>query len=400
MPSIPQTRIALAKICAALGAEDLVPLPAGGSTAEVWRAGAVVIKFLDGTTGRVDGHDLQTFMLKPQQIARIHADLPGLSPYYVQVTGEWHGPSWAAYSMPYIDGRAVSEPLTLQSPDVPRFLTELSSVIRVLTEYGYAARDCQAPAFHFSERYVDRIRRRLPLLRAHLDPAMFAESGIVVNGRRRPPVTALLGQLAERALALQPARLHYPVHGDLNLGNLIVRAGEPGFAVLDPRGTHELWDPIYDMAKILFSLVVYEPAMRGGFTVTRSCGSEGFQVALRQPIPPYYSAAGGFPALLHGLPFFGRLGPLDPDWPRRLVFANAAHCLAEAACRLSDRRPRNLGESRGWAACLELASGLFLTGLVLLDDALQADASGCSLASTHLDSVTEIVSPQADWAVR
>jgi hypothetical protein len=395
---------ALAKIRAALGAGELSPLAGGGSTAQLWQASTaagepVVIKYLDGGAGRVDGHDLASFLLKPRQIARVHADLPALSPYYIRVIGEWRGPGWAAYAMPYVPGRPMTESLRQPDPDVPGFLHDLRGVLRVLTDHGYATGTRPAPAGHFRALHIDRVRRRLPLLRAHLDPALFCERGVVVNGRYRPPVTRLLDRLAGRAAALQPSYLHYPVHGDLNLGNIVLHP--PGsraaaFTVLDPRGTLEFWDAGYDMAKILFSLAVYEPAMEGGFAVTRETGADGvprYRVALREPRPAYAAAAARLPGLLGSLPFFGHLDHVDSGWRRRLAYAHAVHCLAEAACRLSDRRPRELGPARGWAACRELSLGLFLTGLTLLDELLTSHADPSPAG--YLPGLDNIAGPRA-----
>jgi hypothetical protein len=395
---------ALAEIRATLGVGDLAPLPGGGSTARVWRAATaagepVVIKYLDAAAGLVDGHDLSTFSLKPRQISRVHADLAALSPCYIRVIGEWRGPGWAAYAMPYVPGRAVTEPLRRASPDGPGFLRDLGGILRVLTENGYAAQTRPAPTGHFHALNVDRVRRRLPLLRACLDPALFG--GLVVNGRYRPPVTRLLDQLACRAAALPPGLLHYPVHGDLNLGNLMVGPAGPhaGFTVLDPRGTLEFWDVSYDMAKVLFSLALYEPAMDGGFRVVREAGAAGapsYRVALRHPRPAYAAAAAQLPGLLGSLPFFTRLDQADPGWRARLAYSHAVHCLAEAACRLSDRRPRAFGPTRGWAACYELSAGLFLAGVTLLDELLTCDAdpgSAAPGAAAWLPGLADIMLP-------
>lgn len=381
---------ALAEIRAALGVTGLVPLAGGGSTAQVWRAVSaagepVVIKYLDGAAGRVDGHDLPTFTRKPRQIRRVHAELPALSPYYVRLAGEWHARHWAAYAMPYVAGRGISALLRGPRPDVPGFLRELRGVLGVLTEHGYAAASCPAPAGHLADLHASRVRRRLPLLRAHLDPALFGRDGVVVNGRRLPPLDCLLARLDERAAALEPGLLHYPVHGDLNLGNIVLHPGTPaaGFTLLDPRGTADFWDASYDIAKIMFSLTVYEPAMDGGFAVAREPGWPArYRVALRRPRPACAAAAAGLPGILGSLPFFTGLDQADPGWRQRLAIAHAVHALAEAACRLSDRRPRDLGPVRGWAACRELALGLFLTGLTELDDVLARPVSATTVPAT------------------
>jgi hypothetical protein len=197
---------------------------------------------------------------------------------------------------------------------------------------------------------------------------------VVVNGRRCPALAGTLEQLAGRAAEFAPSELSFPVHGDLNLGNVLLRhhpgGALTGFTVLDPRGTTDDWDPVYDVAKCLFSLTSFEAALAGGFSVQRFGGTPvRYRVALRRPWPGHQAAAARFSDVLDRVPFFAELHRTDPQWRTRLVVAHAVHHLAEAACRLSDRTPRDLGPVAGWAACIELARGLLLTGLLLLADA-------------------------------
>jgi len=380
-----------APVRAALGVREARPLRGGGSPAGLWltETGSgerLVVKVLRGRDGTVDGHDLATFRLKPRQIRAVHRRLPGLSPGYVRVVGDWSGPGWAAFAMPHHSGRPVTAALDRADADLPAFFGRLDGIFRVLTEHGYAADRRPAPADHFRAEHLDRLRRRLPLVRRHLDPALFADDRVVVNGRGCRSLPRLLDALDadERlAAALRPGRLSFPVHGDLNLGNLLVV--EDGFVVLDPRGTLRPWDPVYDLAKSLFSLTVFEQALAWGFTVRRGTGPAGvpsYEVALRGGHASYPAAAVRYLPFLERLPFAAELDRDDPGWRRRLLVTHAVHCLAEAACRLSDRKPRAYGAVRGWAACRLLATGLCLVGMVLLEDVLAA--AGDVPAERHL----------------
>ena len=359
---------------------DAVLDPAGGSSATVWRVRTgpgdhLVVKVLAQRDGLVDGHDLGTFVRKPRQIAAVHRELPGLSPYYITVVGSWREPGWAAYAMPQHDGRAVTRPLDGQQPDVDGFLCDVGAVLRVLTEAGYAQRSWPAAPGHFVTTHLDRVRRRLPMLRRHLPAELLADQPIVVNGRRCRSLPRLLAEVgADDALlaALRPARLAFPVHGDLNLGNLLVRRGfpDPDFTVLDPRGVLAPWDPVYDFAKSLFSLTIFERAIAAGLRVDRSPHSGHYTVGFTDNRDGYLTAAGRFVPTLEELPYLRHLDRVDPNWRTRLRFAHACHCLAESACRLSDRRRRVFGGVRGWDACLLLAAGLLLLGIRQLDEAL------------------------------
>ncbi len=373
-----------AGLAAILRRGTTTPLLGGGSPALLWRldlpgAPPLVVKALTAGAGRVDGHDLASFRRKPRQIARVHAELPGLAPAYVRVVDEWSGPGWAAYAMPYLPGGQLTDALRGYRPDLDRFRGELRTVLAALTTHGYAVHRSPAPADHFHTTHLDRVRRRLPLLRAHLESDLFDGAGLVVNGRRCPALVEALDLLSGRAAVLTPGRLSFPVHGDLNLGNLVIDRSPAGtmagFTVVDPRGTDEDWDPVYDLAKMLFSLSTFDAAMAGGFAIARAARRD-YQVRPRLDRPGYRSAAGTFEHALRGLPFTAELDRTDPDWRYRLAVVHAVHHLAEAACRLSDRTPRTFGSVRGWAACTELARGLLLSGLLLVAELVSDSGSG------------------------
>ena len=373
-----------APVVADLSIVDAVMDANGGSSATVWqvrteRGLRLVVKALTERDGLVDGHDLGTFMRKPCQIAAVHRELPGLSPYYTSVIGRWRGPGWAAYAMPYHDGRPVTRPLDGPKPDVDGFLRDISAVLRVLTESGYAQRSWAAAPNHFVTMHLARVRRRLPMLHRHLPTELLADQPIVVNGRRCRSLPRLLAEVsADDALlgTLQPGRLAFPVHGDLHLGNLLLRRGgpDPEFTVLDPRGVLMPWDPVYDFAKSLFSLTIFERAITGGLRVGRLIQSggrcDGYTVSLTDNRDSYLTAAERFVPTLAKLPYLRHLDRMDPNWRTRLRFAHACHCLAESACRLSDRKYRACGEARGWNACVMLSTGLLLHGIGQLDELL------------------------------
>ncbi|MFD8755776.1 phosphotransferase family protein [Kitasatospora sp. NPDC059577] len=394
----------------ALGLRRARELTGGGTPARVYRCedgdgDAVVVKVLRAGAGAVDGHDLGSFLRKPAQIARIHRELPALSPYYVPLVGHWQGPDWGAYAMPWIDGASPVTLLRDGDPGRQRFLAALRSVFGILGTHGYSASSVPAPPGHGLGTHAGRLARRLPLLTEHLGP-LTDGTDLRVNGRPVPSAHELLRRTAAREdvlAALQPPRLYFPVHGDLNLGNLMLRAADaPGsrhgldpdrqFTVVDPRGIDEHWDPVYDAAKALFSLTLFDAAMTGGFEIGRDA-TGGYDVRLRRPVPAHSAAAAEVPATLATVGFFRRLGHGDPLWLRRLLYAHAFHVLAEAACRLSDRTVRTFPGATGPAARRELALGLHLSGLLLLDDLLSGPAEPEADPAAHLACLATVHGP-------
>ncbi|MFJ2778095.1 phosphotransferase [Kitasatospora sp. NPDC087315] len=393
-------------VCDELGLRQAHELTGGGTPAQVYRCedadgNVVVVKLLragaGAGAGTVDGHDLGSFLRKPAQIARIHRELPGLSPHYVPLVGQWQGRDWGAYAMPWIDGVSPVTLLHGGEGGGQQFLAALQSVFGVLGTHGYAASAMPAPPGHGISTHLDRLTRRLPLLTRHLG-RLVDEVDLRVNGRAVPSARELLRRTAARAdvlAAIEPTQLYYPVHGDLNLGNLMLGTdGGPGrdlgprFTVVDPRGIDEHWDPVYDAAKALFSLTLFDAAMAGGFEIGRD--ARGYQVRLRCPVQAYNTAAAQVPATLMTVEFFRHLGHTDPLWLRRLLYAHAFHVLAEAACRLSDQTVRTFPGASGWAARRELALGLYLSGLLLLDDLLSGPSDPESDPAAHLACLTTV----------
>jgi hypothetical protein len=394
-----------------LGVRAACRLQGGGTPARVLLCedgggGRVVVKVLRAGAGRVDGHDLGSFMGKPRQIAAVHRDLPGLSPHYVPLIGAWQGPGWGAYAMPWVDGDPPVALLTGNGAAVGEFSRTVRLVFEVLGEYGYAASRSRAPAGYGQAAYPGRVSRRLPLLAQHLDAALTSGGTLRVNGRTIAPVRELLAR-AQRPgvrLALQPAALWYPVHGDLNLGNLLIRpyrpGQEPGFTVIDPRGITSHFDPVYDAAKALFSLTLFDAAVAGGFAIRQDPGRE-YTVRLREPAPALAEAALELPGLVASTGFFRELDRTDPLWRGRLLYAHAFHALAESACRLSDQTHRQLpGGASGQAARRELATGLYLSGLLLLDSLLSGPPDPQNHLDAHVACIAEVTQPIGQAAAR
>jgi hypothetical protein len=84
----------------------------------------------------------------------------------------------------------------------------------------------------------------------------------------------------------------------------------------------------------------------------------------------------------------GELLDGDAAWWERLLLTHDLHVLAEAPCRLSDRKPK--WDARGEVSTPEaLALGHYLMGTLLLNDLVdQLDAGGDLDADRHFDLVT------------
>ncbi|MFF2041938.1 hypothetical protein ACFVVX_16040 [Kitasatospora sp. NPDC058170] len=399
-------RTALAAVTDALGLRVAYEILDGGSPARVYRATSpdgddLALKVLVPAPGAVDGHDLVSFRRKADQVELLRTAAPRLAARYLPVLHTVDGDGWSACTTPFFDSVDLAAPLRESPPGTREFFERYTAFTRALVLDGYAAQSHPAPAGYLAETVVGRFLRRLPVLRGALPADLVAAGRITVNGVPcEPPhlvLERLAGPLADRLALLAPTRLMAPAHGDANTRNVLFSA-RPGaaaddFRLIDPRGSTGPWDPVYDLAKTLFSLTVWDPALRLGFSVRRSPPRGGrvtYEVGFREPaLPGYRAAVHRFLPHLASSEGLRGLFRRDPGWLQRLLLTHALHVLAEAPCRLSDRKPKPDRSGRD-SSPAELALGHYLLGTLLVNDlAGQLGRTGRVDAGSHLALVTD-----------
>ncbi|MFE7192671.1 hypothetical protein [Kitasatospora sp. NPDC057541] len=389
---------ALAAVADTLGLTVGPEILDGGSPARVHRATTsggeeLVVKVLVPAPGAVDGHDLVSFRHKLRQIDLLRTVAPRLAAHYLPVPHVLDGDGWAACTTPFYPSADLAAPLRESPQGTREFFRRYPALLQALVLDGYAARSHPAPAAHLAEVVVGRFLRRLPLLARALPGELTAAERITVNGVRCRAPHLVLERLSGRLARLAPARLMAPAHGDANTRNVLLStrpgAAPEDFRLIDPRGSVEPWDPVYDLAKTLFSLTVWDPALRTGFSVRRG-PDHRYQVGFRQPVYPGYRAAiHDFLPRLAAHEGLRALFRDDPGWWERLLLTHDLHVLAEAPCRLSDRKPKP--DLRGGNSTpVELALGHYLLGTLLINDlAARLSSPGGVDPTGHLALVTD-----------
>jgi|GEM_PF-3550783 len=388
----------VARVAGELGLELGEELLDGGSPARVHRARAadgseVVIKVLLAHHGAVDGHDLGSFRAKRVQIDEIRAGAPRLGQRYLPVLTALEGEGWAASVTPFFPSVDAAACLRTRRVDdgVPAFFTQQTAILAALLADGYATDSVAAPPGLVADMHAGRFLRRLPVLEQAL-PDDVGAARLVINGVPCESPKTVLRQLndGERLTRVAPARLWFPAHGDANIRNTLVGADDPtDIRIIDPRGSTEHWDPVYDLAKTVFSLSVWDPLLRLGprIRVQRGVGAPRYEIGYRHPtFRGYRTAALDYLAFLDTLPVTAELFADDPHWRERLLLTHDLHVLAEAPCRLSDRKPKPDLSGRE-STPEELALGHYLWGTLLINDLAARLDGGEPDAAAHL-SVT------------
>jgi hypothetical protein len=370
---------ALATVADRLGLEVGAELLDGGSPARVYRArtadgGEVAVKILVATPGAVDGHDLGSFLAKRKQIEKIRAEAPQLAQRYLPITDQLDGEGWATYTTPFF--HSVDAAACLRTGDeegLTVFFAQQTMILQDLLAGGYRVDSVPTPPGHLAEVHIGRFLRRLPILERAL-PAAVRVDRLVINDMPCESARIVLRRILDRAEdrldRMSPARLMFPAHGDANIRNTLIGTGPIDFRIIDPRGSTAPWDPVYDLAKTLFSLTVWDAALRLGLEINQHGTAEPaqYEVVHRHPYYPNYRAAAlRYQPYLSSLPIVNELFTNDPYWQERLLLTHDLHVLAEAPCRLSDRKPKPDLSGRK-SAPEELALGHYLCGTLLIND--------------------------------
>lgn len=367
---------ALEFVCKRLQLDIIQEILDGGSSARVWLAANAAgeqcaVKTVLALEGVVDGHDLDSFRQKVTQIETIRAKAPSLGGHYLPVLHTIEGPNWACQTTPFYPSQDQAAPLR-QADGETAFFAQYDAFAQVMFLRGYGVLSVAAPLDYVERVVVGRFLRRLPMLARAL-PEHLAVETLVVNGRPciAPGILLprLLQQDAPHLKAMAPSRLGFCAHGDANTRNILIGEGTD-FRVIDPRGSTDAWDPIYDLAKTLFCLTVWDPALRLGFAIQRSgtAALPHYEVGFRQPLyPGYRTAIQRFLPFIAEQPWWTPLLADDPGWRARLLLTHDMHVLAEAPCRLSDRKPK-WGCDGAPSSPEQLALGFYLMGTLLINE--------------------------------
>ncbi|MDX6536901.1 MAG: hypothetical protein QOD37_1242 [Gaiellales bacterium] len=356
----------------------------GGSAARVYKARreddgvAVAVKVCVEQPGVVDGHDLASFTAKLTQIEAIRARAPALAARYAPVVDVRAGDGWESHTTLWYESTDAAACLRDGEGDVTRFERQCDAIFGDVFARGYdATAPVAAPPGYLARTNIGRFLRRFPMLERELPAALVGPERLVVNGVacRAPHVVLheLAGGAGPQLRHLGPTQLGLCAHGDANTRNLLVaraRGEDVDFQIIDPRGSTDSWDPVYDLAKIVFSLSVWEPALRLGFALAHD-EDEGWRVGFGRPTYPGYRAAiDAFLPYAERADALAALRDRDPHWRTRLLLTHDMHVLAEAACRLSDPKPKWDCHGRP-STPAALAMGHYLLGTLLVNDLVE-----------------------------
>jgi hypothetical protein len=299
-----------------LGASHEAAIHGGGSGASAFvvdsPSGRLAVKVGRTATSMVDGHGGEDLVNKWRQLRLAWAQGEPIRSLYAKPVRLLRDADQVALVCAYHDASSVLTILdtTNEVPDLSPLLSaylhpSVSSWIRRGTPSDYRM------------AHIDRVRRRVSFVAAH------APEWLDVNdfhGVRVPNVNAVLALLDSESMVRRctPGYVHFPIHGDMNLQNILWSPSGP--KLIDVRGVTTAWDLVYDLGKMLFDVLIYHDLAR--------------QHRAR-PAPGRCDQAASIMAQVDRSELGAWLSTNDPGWKDRLVVTVLLHALSEAACRLS-----------------------------------------------------------------
>jgi hypothetical protein len=349
---------------------------AGGSGASVLRATTTqdgldaVVKFLQAPrVPVVKEHDLGAFRAKVDHHLWLRDDALAGS-LYPAIYARARGDDFELVVMEFCVGDSpLDRPFDGRETAWAR---EVAHVLDVLFAAGYRRRMRRPERGEWDGWYVRRPLDRIDYLNQTPIATVASRPRFEVNGISVSAPATTLERARLMFAELAPEWLTFPLHGDLNMRNIVLSPNDDPATVrlLDPRGDTRPWDALYDVGKMLFSLTLFEDVCNG-----RVSGEwdppAGICVAGGSSLDPTFPRARSFIRALES----SRLSEIDGAWREwRLPFVHACHFVAEAACRISARSIETGGEETSPPRGLGEAFVLFGVGSFLLDRCVDAAA--------------------------
>lgn len=196
-------------------------------------------------------------------------------------------------------------------------------------------------------RATDRLRNFIGLTQSSLHDGDLLDFSTILNGsetvsingriHRNPLVILdLLSNYVNNFDKLDPLTWGTCGHGDLTLLNMIAES-PLNIRLIDPRGYIGRLDPVYDLAKLYFSITGFSSVLGGGTTSCRVAKNE-FQLSHGPAQARFDQYSTWFWADLIDGQVLGVLRDQEPYMRLRIEFAAACHYLSDAVYRYAQGR--------------------------------------------------------------
>ena len=307
----------------------------GGSGSVTFRylseRGDHFVKFIPDRLNCVDGHGPEALQAKAAQVQLIHASAPRLSPAvpFVKVVRLRDG---SALLSPFVSGHSPYRQLVCGQLD--DFAETMRRLLDLLGLEGYGLRSSPISDPHLI--YSRRVDLRLQYLTALWSEVGESEFGYLSSSGLND-IRELTREVGDQRQLL-PEKGFFPVHGDLNLLNVLSQPKGRGVFLVDQRGIIDDWDPVYDLGKMLLTICIQGPleSYPNEFRAEIRRGVPFVVVKRRLSSMDWHER--GVQELRRAICEWSFRRSIDEDCYRlwlKILYAMATHALSEAGNRIS-----------------------------------------------------------------
>jgi hypothetical protein len=182
--------------------------------------------------------------------------------------------------------------------------------------------------------YVERSFARLH----PINDILTVRDVLTINGKSYVAPHIILGDLLQNKQLrefIKPRTEAFCFHGDLTLLNTVFVDKTRDIRLIDPRGFIGSWDPLYDYAKLQFTLVGFGEFVVSKEPMVTEDASGNFTIHFNQIPEASLWLHDEFLDLLADNPMFKKeIISREPHWRKRITLAKATHFLADIPFRL------------------------------------------------------------------
>jgi nucleoside-diphosphate-sugar epimerase len=260
---------------------------------------------------------------------------PKLAAMYPRLINAKTDETFSSETIEYLSGRNFYQ--AIKDGDLPTGIYR-ESLIRFIDNLSSCAlKDCRSAGDsgnNLDAYYVERSLSRLN----PISEVLTIQDELKINGKRYTAPEIILSDLLRNEKLrelVKPRTEIFCSHGDLTFLNTVFVDETQEIRLIDPRGFIGNWDPLYDYAKLQFTLCGFGEFVVDKKPMVTKKGDGDFTINFNQIPEVSRQLHDEFLDLLGVNPTFKKeIIKHEPRWRERIAFAKATHFLADIPFRL------------------------------------------------------------------
>lgn len=260
---------------------------------------------------------------------------PKLAAMYPRLIDASTDETFSSETIEYIDGRNFYQamkdgdlPTSVYSKSLVRFIDDLSNCVLE------SCKPSSDPDGNLDTYYLERSLARM----RPINDILTVRDALTINGKHYVAPHIILGDLLQNKKLrelIKPRTEAFCFHGDLTFLNTVFVDKTQDIRLIDPRGFIGNWDPLYDYAKLQFTLCGFGELVVSKEPIVTEDASGNFTIHFNQiPAVSFWLHAKFLDLLAHNPMFKKKIINHEPHWRKRIAFAKATHFLADVPFRL------------------------------------------------------------------